>query len=174
VLAQGHGFKHGLMAQVASFRAKGQTKCLFLFEAAHDNPYLPIKKIHRFGRDMPGYLRIVTALLGMLPTLALAATDAEVVTELASKCLTIPQDPTYRRASATFEVSYDASGKLVRIITVEFQPVRKAGEAFAVAAQDAIVQCAAQTRVQSRTIRVVLRYAEQSPDGPLIMKKPMR
>ncbi|GAA5629169.1 hypothetical protein Brsp05_04468 [Brucella sp. NBRC 12953] len=112
--------------------------------------------------------------MAMLPTPAPAATDGEVVTELASKCLTLPQDPTYRRASATFEVSYDASGKLVRIITVEFQPVRKAGEAFAVAAQDAIVQCAAQTRVQSRTIRVVLRYTEQSADGPLIMKKPLR
>ncbi|MCM0753180.1 hypothetical protein DEA98_25275 [Brucella pseudogrignonensis] len=79
-------------------------------------------------------------------------------------------DTSYNRASATFEVSYDASGKLTSIITVEFQPVRQAGEAFAIAAQDAILQCASQTRVQSRTIRVVLRYFEQNSNGPLIMK----
>ncbi|WP_247645014.1 hypothetical protein [Brucella pituitosa] len=123
---------------------------------------------------MPRYLLIATMLLGILTTSAPAATDAEVVTELAGKCLVLPQDGSYNRASATFEVSYDASGKLVRIITVEFQPVRQAGETFAIAAQNAILQCASQTHVRSRTIRVILRYFEQSSNGPLIMKKPLR
>ncbi len=123
---------------------------------------------------MPGYLQIAMMIVGIFTFPALAATDSEVVTDLASKCLSLPPDTSYNRASATFEVSYDASGKLTRIITVEFQPVRQAGEAFAIAAQDAILQCASQTRVQSRTIRVVLRYFEQNSNGPLIMKKPLR
>lgn len=123
---------------------------------------------------MKKLIGIAVATFGFIPTVAVAATDAETVTEMATKCWQLPEDTDYSRASATFEISYNKDGELTRIVTVEFQPVRKAGEVFAVSAQDAIVKCASATSVRSRTIRVVMRYVEAKSDGPLIMKKPLR
>ncbi|MDR6431008.1 hypothetical protein J2782_000713 [Brucella pseudogrignonensis] len=122
---------------------------------------------------MKNLKRLLVAPFVILPTFAMAS-DAETVIGLATKCWKIPEDTDYSRASATFEVSYDGEGELTQILTVEFQPVRKAGEIFAVSAQDAIVTCASKTSVRSRTVRVVMRYTEQKSDGPLIMKRPLR
>jgi len=123
---------------------------------------------------MKKLIGIILVASGLFSTIAHAATDSEIVAELASTCWRLPEDTNYNRASATFEVSYNAEGELTQIVTVEYQPVRKAGELFAISAQDAIVNCASKTSVLSRTIRVVMRYAEQKTDGPLIMKRPLR
>ena len=117
---------------------------------------------------------IVVFALWLIPTIATAATDSEIVTEMAEQCWQLPEDANYSRASATFEVTYDGNGQLTRILTVEFQPVRKAGREFAVSAQDAILKCASKTSVHSRTVRVIMRYVEQKTDGPLIMKRSLR
>ena len=122
---------------------------------------------------MKNLKRFLVALFIFAPTFAIAS-DAETVIGMATKCWQIPEDTDYSRASATFEVSYNGEGELTQIVTVEYQPVRKAGETFAVSAQDAIVTCASKTPVRSRTVRVVMRYTEQRSDGPLIMKRPLR
>jgi hypothetical protein len=111
--------------------------------------------------------------LAFIANIAAAATDAEIVTETAKKCWEIPMDINYSRASATFEVNYNAEGELTRIVTVEYQPVRRAGEEFAISAQNAILQCANNTPVRSKTVRVVMRYTAPNTNGPLIMKRPM-
>jgi len=123
---------------------------------------------------MKKIIGIVVFALWLIPTIATAASDADIVTEMAAKCWQLPEDTNYSRASATFEVTYDGDGELTRIITVEYQPVRRAGQEFAVSAQDAILKCASKTSVRSRTVRVVMRYIEQKTDGPLIMKRPLR
>lgn len=122
---------------------------------------------------MKNLIRFSAALFLMAPTFAIAS-DADTVIGMATKCWNIPEDTDYSRASATFEVSYNSEGELTQILTVEFQPVRKAGEIFAISAQDAIVTCASKTSVRSRSVRVVMRYTEQKSDGPLIMKRPLR
>ncbi|WP_094507125.1 hypothetical protein [Brucella thiophenivorans] len=123
---------------------------------------------------MKKLIGFVVFALWLTPTIARSATDAEIVTEMATKCWQLPEGTNYSRASATFEVTYDGQGELTRIITVEFQPVRKAGEDFAVSAQDAILKCASNTSVRSRTVRIVMRYVEPKSEGPLIMKRPLR
>jgi len=65
-----------------------------------------------------------------------------------------------KRASPRFEVNCDARGKLITIMTVDFQSARQADRALAIAAQNAILQRARQTRMRSRTIRVVLHECE--------------
>ncbi|MFC7067361.1 hypothetical protein [Brucella rhizosphaerae] len=108
------------------------------------------------------------------PAVAIAATDAEIVTEMATKCWALPEGVDYQRASATFEVTYNADGELQRIVTVDYQPVRRAGEEFAVSAQQALTECANKTSVKSRTVRVVMRFTASQSNGPLIMKRPLR
>ncbi|MBV2142750.1 hypothetical protein KUG47_04455 [Falsochrobactrum sp. TDYN1] len=120
-----------------------------------------------------------TCLLGILAltlsvTQSVAATDAEVVTEMATKCWKLPEGTDYQRASATFEVTYNAEGELVRIETVEYQPVRRAGKQFAISAQQALMECADRTPVRSRTIRIIMRFVAPQSDGPLIMREPLR
>lgn len=114
------------------------------------------------------------AALLLNPSIVFAATDAEIVTEMATKCWKLPENTDFQRASATFEVSYDAQGELLRIVTVDYQPVRRAGEQFAISAQQALQECANQTSVKSRTVRVVMRFTAPPSDGPLILKKPLR
>ncbi|MCK4205332.1 hypothetical protein J3U99_11200 [Brucella pituitosa] len=114
------------------------------------------------------------AALALNPAVALAATDAEIVTEMATKCWTLPEGVDYQRASATFEVTYNSDGELSRVVTVDYQPVRKAGEVFAISAQQALMECANKTSVKSRTIRVVMRFIAPQSNGPLIMKRPLR
>lgn len=114
------------------------------------------------------------AALALNPAVALAATDAEIVTEMATKCWTLPEGVDYQRASATFEVTYNSDGELSRVVTVDYQPVRKAGEVFAISAQQALMECAKKTSVKSRTIRVVMRFIAPQSNGPLIMKRPLR
>ncbi|MBC2885452.1 hypothetical protein H7Q97_08535 [Ochrobactrum sp. CM-21-5] len=114
---------------------------------------------------------VILVLSGIFPA---AANNAQLITDLAAKCWKLPESIDYQRASATFEVTYDAEGKLVRIVTIEYQPVRKAGQQFAINAQQAIIECASNTPVRSRTVRVVMRYVAPQSDGPLIMKKPLR
>ncbi|MBA8821430.1 hypothetical protein BRY73_16075 [Ochrobactrum sp. P6BS-III] len=103
-----------------------------------------------------------------------SANDAQLVADMAAKCWTLPEGTDYQRASATFEVTYNAEGQLTQIVTVEYQPVRRAGEQFAVSAQEALKQCAGETTIKSKTVRVVMRYVAPQPNGPLIMKKPLR
>ncbi|MEJ5021455.1 hypothetical protein WH297_17220 [Ochrobactrum vermis] len=117
---------------------------------------------------------VVGTILLLLPVFPAAANDAQLVADMASKCWKLPEDMDYQRASATFEVTYNAEGELVRIVTVEYQPVRRAGREFAISAQQALNECADKTPVKSRTIRVVMRYTASASDGPLIMKKPLR
>ncbi|WP_094540537.1 hypothetical protein [Brucella grignonensis] len=114
------------------------------------------------------------AALALNPAVTLAATDAEIVTEMATKCWKLPQGIDYQRASATFEVTYNSDGELLRVVTVDYQPVRKAGEEFAISAQQALMECASKTAVKSRTIRVVMRFTATQSNGPLIMKRPLR
>ena len=114
------------------------------------------------------------AALALNPAVALAATDAEIVTEMATKCWTLPEGVDYQRASATFEVTYNSEGELSRVVTVDYQPVRKAGEVFAISAQQALMECASKTSVKSRTIRVVMRFIAPQSNGPLLMKRPLR
>ena len=114
------------------------------------------------------------AALALNPAVALAATDAEIVTEMATKCWILPEGVDYQRASATFEVTYNSDGELSRVVTVDYQPVRKAGEVFAISAQQALMECASKTAVKSRTIRVVMRFTAAQSNGPLIMKRPLR
>lgn len=123
---------------------------------------------------MEKLIGIVVFALWLIPTFASAATDSEIVAEMAAQCWQLPENTNYSRASATFEVTYDRDGELTRILTVEFQPVRRAGQEFAVSAQDAILKCASKTSVRSRTVRVIMRYVEQKTDGPLIMKRSLR
>lgn len=118
--------------------------------------------------------KIILMGFGLLPSVAVAATDAEIITQAATKCWKVPADASYTRASATFEVTYDGNGEITDIVTVEYQPVRKAGEEFAVSAQNAILECANKTTVRSRTVRIVMRYAQAKSDGPLIMKRKLR
>lgn len=120
-----------------------------------------------------------TGLLGILAlilsaTHSVAATDAEIVTEMASKCWQLPDGGDYQRASATFEVTYNSEGELVQIVAVEYQPVRRAGEQFAISAQQALIECASKTEVRSRTLRIIMRFTAPQPDGPLIMKRSLR
>ncbi|WP_235914811.1 hypothetical protein [Brucella tritici] len=91
----------------------------------------------------------------LLAAFPAAANDAQLVADMAAKCWTLPEETDYQRASATFEVTYNAEGELVRIVTVEYQPVRRAGREFAISAQQALNECATNTPVRSRTVRVV-------------------
>lgn len=114
-------------------------------------------------------------LFGCIPLLfstsTLAATDSEIVTEMAMQCWTVPEGANYTKASATFEVTYNADGELQQIATVEYQPVRQAGKQFAISAQNALLECANKTHIKSRTIRVVIKYTAPPSNGILIMKK---
>lgn len=123
---------------------------------------------------MRNLISLGIAALALNPTVAFAATDAEIVTEMATKCWTLPEGVDYQRASATFEVTYNSNGELLRVVTVDYQPVRKAGEEFAVSAQQALMECASKTSVKSRTVRVVMRFTAPQSKGPLIMKTPLR
>jgi len=118
--------------------------------------------------------KIIFLGLTILPSVAIAATDAEIVTQAALKCWKVPEGASYTRASATFEVTYNGNGEITDLVTVEYQPVRKAGEEFAVSAQNAILECADKSTVRSRTVRIVMRYTEPKSDGPLIMKRKLR
>lgn len=117
---------------------------------------------------------VVGTILMLFAAFPAVANDAQLVADMASKCWKLPEGMDYQRASATFEVTYNAEGELVRIVTVEYQPVRRAGREFAISAQQALNECADKTQVKSRTIRVVMRYTAPASDGPLIMKKPLR
>ncbi|EXL02808.1 hypothetical protein Brsp03_02840 [Brucella sp. NBRC 12951] len=118
-----------------------------------------------------GFVGTILMLFAAFPA---AANDAQLVADMASECWKLPENIDYQRASATFEVTYNAEGELVRIVTVEYQPVRRAGREFAISAQQALNECANRTPVKSRTIRVVMRYTAPASDGPLIMKRPLR
>lgn len=102
---------------------------------------------------------------------AQAATDSEVVAEMAGKCWKLPETIDYQTATAVFEVKYDEAGKLIDIATVEYRPVRRAGQLFAISALEAIQKCASETRVRSRTIRVVMNYIAAKSNDPLNMKR---
>lgn len=123
---------------------------------------------------MKNLITLGIAALALNPAVAFAATDAEIVAEMASKCWALPEGVDYQRASATFEVTYNADGELSRVVTVDYQPVRKAGEEFAITAQQALKECASKTSVRSKTVRVVMRFTAPQSNGPLIMKKPLR
>ena len=123
---------------------------------------------------MRNLISLGIAALALNPAVALAATDAELVTEMATKCWILPEGVDYQRASATFEVTYNSDGELSRVVTVDYQPVRKAGEVFAISAQQALMECASKTSVKSRTIRVVMRFIAPQSNGPLLMKRPLR
>lgn len=116
-----------------------------------------------------------TILVFALSTSSLyAASNAEIIAEMAKKCWKLPEKTDYPKASAIFEVSYDADGELIEIITVEYQPVREAGKVFALSARQALLDCADKTQIKSRTIRVVMSYTAPRPNDSLNMKKSMR
>lgn len=114
------------------------------------------------------------AVIAASATPTYAISNADLIAEMAGKCWTLPENIDYQKAAAIFEVSYNQDGELADIITVEYQPVRKAGEIFALSAQQALYDCANKTDFKSRTIRVVMRYTAPRPDGALIMKKSLR
>ncbi|MFK4824372.1 hypothetical protein ACI0FM_06165 [Paenochrobactrum sp. BZR 588] len=114
---------------------------------------------------------LLILLAGISGQAAQAATDSEVVAEMASQCWTLPDTIDYQTATAVFEVKYDRDGKLVDIATIEYRPVRKAGQLFAISALEAIQECANETRVRSRTIRVVMSYSAAKSNDPLNMKR---
>ncbi len=106
---------------------------------------------------------------------AQAASDGERIAEMANQCWVLPENTDYRKASAIFEVQYDATGELVDIVAIEYQPVRNAGKLFALSAQQALQTCAAKTTIKSRTVRVVMKYvAPADTDSPLKMKRSIR
>lgn len=115
------------------------------------------------------FVTILAITASTMPSYAIS--NADLIAEMAGKCWILPEKTDYQKASAIFEVSYNADGDLTDIITVEYQPVRKAGEVFALSAQQALNDCANKTDFKSRTIRVVMRYTAPRPDGALIMKK---
>lgn len=117
---------------------------------------------------------LLASLASLIITPAFAASDADRVAEMAMQCWSAPEGMNFQRASAIFEVSYNEAGEIRQIVTVEYQPVRKAGEQFAISAQDALIECANKTNIKSRTIRVVMRYVEPQATGPLIMKRSVR
>lgn len=114
---------------------------------------------------------LLILLTGITSQTAYAATDSEVVAEMAGQCWKLPDHIDYQTAIAVFEVKYDHQGKLIEIATVEYRPVRKAGQVFAISAMKAIQECAHETRVRSRTIRVVMSYNAAKSDDPLNMKR---
>lgn len=116
-----------------------------------------------------GFLLIF--LTGISIPAAMAATDSEIVAEMAAQCWKLPDDIDYQTATAVFEVKYDATGKLTDIATVEYRPVRKAGQLFAISALEAIQKCANETSVRSRTLRVVMKYSAAKSNDPLNMKQ---
>lgn len=110
-------------------------------------------------------------LMGISGSAAYAATDSEIVAEMASQCWKLPERIDYQTAVAVFEVKYDRDGKLTDIATVEYRPVRMAGQLFAISAMEAIQECANETRVRSRTVRVVMNYSAAKSNDPLNMKR---
>ena len=110
----------------------------------------------------------------LFPSSLHAAPIGEVIAEMAGKCWKLPEKIDYQKASAIFEVTYNADGELLEIITVEYRPVREAGKVFALSAQQALLDCANKTDVKSRTIRVVMNYTAPRSNEPLIMKRSLR
>ncbi|MGU3574499.1 hypothetical protein ACLBWZ_03140 [Brucellaceae bacterium C25G] len=108
---------------------------------------------------------------GIFSHTAYAATDSEVVAEMAQQCWQLPENIDYQSATAIFEVKYDGEGKLTDIATIEYRPVRRAGQLFAISALEAIQECANETRVRSRTLRVVMSFVASQSDDPLNMKR---
>lgn len=118
-------------------------------------------------------------LLGLLAMSCLvspanSAPDSEIVTEMAKQCWKMPEGASYERASASFELTYNSQGELERIAAIDYQPVRKAGEEFALSAQEALLECATKTPVRNRTIRVIMRYSAPLSDGGLLRKRSLR
>ncbi|MCL7998066.1 hypothetical protein M8994_07405 [Brucella sp. 21LCYQ03] len=67
---------------------------------------------------MKTILALGLATIFFYPTTIYAATDAEVVTEMATKCWEIPENKDIKSASATFELTYNAEGELSRIVAI--------------------------------------------------------